>query len=101
MKLLEYEAKALLSKQKIAIPSFVLIRENTHVRVPFPSVLKSQVPVGGRGKAGGVKIVETQVELKSATPRIIQIANQGLHAQNNPGGRKNGDCSRVLPINAY
>lgn len=57
MKLLEYEAKQILKDCGVAVPRGQVVDETL---VPeLPTVLKVQVPVGGRGKAGGIKVIET------------------------------------------
>lgn len=72
MKLLEYEAKALLRLHDIPTPraSIVTTPEDLFT---LPAVLKSQVPVGGRGKAGGVALVKDGDEAKKATIRILSL----------------------------
>jgi succinyl-CoA synthetase beta subunit len=57
MKLLEYEAKNILREGGIRTPESTLITSANDM-TSLPVVLKSQVPVGGRGKLGGVVIVE-------------------------------------------
>ncbi len=61
MNLLEYEAKEIAKKYHIPVPPGVLIEEPGQVQqaideLGLPVVLKAQVPVAGRGKAGGVKL---------------------------------------------
>ncbi len=63
MKLLEYEAKRVLSQYGIAVPKGVLIRSPEELGAALPGfdhglVLKAQVEVGGRGKAGGILMAE-------------------------------------------
>lgn len=77
MNLLEHEAKTLLSSAKIPTPVSVLIQKNTPVAVKLPAVLKSQVPVGGRGKAGGIKIASTPEELTQFTQEILTLEIKG------------------------
>lgn len=57
MNLLEFEAKKLLSKYDLPIPIGDVIK-TSKLEIPFsPSIVKSQVPIGGRGKLGGVKFI--------------------------------------------
>ncbi len=79
MKLLEYEAKDLLEKAKIVTPSCIILRpgEPFSARPAYPAVIKSQVPVGGRGKAGGIAIVENDEEFHEAIRRIFQLEIKG------------------------
>ncbi len=65
MKLLEYRGKELFSKYNISIPNGSLIgSEKDLSQLQFPYVLKAQVPIGGRGKAGGIKIAKNLDEAK-------------------------------------
>ena len=67
MRLLEYEAKALLRRYNVALPlSEQITSPGQSISLPLPLVLKVQVPVGGRGKAGGVVPV-TSPEAYAAT----------------------------------
>ncbi len=76
MRLLEYEAKMLLEKHGILIPKSSLIHPPSQT-VAAPIVLKSQVPVGGRGKLGGVVIVDTQDDTKDAITRLLSLKIKG------------------------
>jgi succinyl-CoA synthetase beta subunit len=69
MMLLEHDAKELLAKGGIPIPSGFLATETDSARaysLMRPWIVKAQVPVGGRGKAGGIRRVETLEELRQA-----------------------------------
>jgi succinyl-CoA synthetase beta subunit len=63
MILLEYEAKNLLTHSKLQVPNSTVISEDNET-VPTPCILKSQVPTGGRGKLGGIKIAKDQNDVK-------------------------------------
>ncbi|MEG3055524.1 MAG: ATP-grasp domain-containing protein [Methanoculleus sp.] len=84
MKLLEYEAKEIFSKYGIPVPKGVLIRAPEEVtehlaEVGDAMVMKAQVDVGGRGKAGGVLFagdttaVETARELFSRDIKGVPV----------------------------
>ena len=86
MKLLEYEAKEIFSKYGIPVPKGVLIRAPEEIAAHLPEigdalVLKAQVDVGGRGKAGGVLFadgataVETARELFSRDIRGVPVGS--------------------------
>lgn len=74
MKLLEYEAKQILAANDIAVPKSYIAGS-----VPdfLPAVIKSQVPTGGRGKAGGVTIVKTDDEYAAAVAMIKKLPIKG------------------------
>jgi succinyl-CoA synthetase beta subunit len=65
MKLLEYQGKELFKSYGIPVPKGEVIEKKDDLKKisnPFPWVLKAQVLVGGRGKAGGIKIAESVEE---------------------------------------
>lgn len=78
MKLLEYEAKAILKTAGIPIPASTLLSAKTKKIPSLPTVLKSQVPIGGRGKAGGVVVVKTEAELHAASNKILNLPIKGF-----------------------
>ena len=52
MRLLEYESKEILSAKGIPIPSGVVVSSHEDISLPSPSIIKAQIPIGGRQKAG-------------------------------------------------
>ncbi|MBI4369785.1 MAG: ADP-forming succinate--CoA ligase subunit beta [Elusimicrobia bacterium] len=77
MNLLEHQSKALLRDFGVMTPRSVLIK-NAHdlskIKAHlFPSgyVVKAQVATGGRGKSGGVKLVDTAQEAKEAARAML------------------------------
>ena len=78
MKLLEYEAKTLLHTAHIAVPDSFVITEKSMPELKLPVVLKSQIPIGGRGKLGGVVIVENDSELSSTIERLLALNIRGF-----------------------
>ncbi len=75
MILLEYEAKQLLQRATIPTPMGQVLRQTDDL--PVPCVLKSQVPVGGRGKLGGVRVVQTTQEASAAIRTMMELAIKG------------------------
>ncbi len=62
----------MLSEATLTVPQSVLIAKGDSIHdSSFPAVIKSQVPVGGRGKLGGVRKVSTLEELKQATSELF------------------------------
>ena len=78
MKLLEHEAKQLLKQADIKIPASTVINKDTLPTLTLPVVLKSQVHTGGRGKAGGIKIVEDQDQLHTTIEALFNLDIKGL-----------------------
>ncbi len=75
MKLLEFEAKELLKKAGVPVPkSFIA----TGAPDFLPAVLKSQVPTGGRGKAGGIIIVHDKSEYDTAVKKLSSLKIKGF-----------------------
>jgi succinyl-CoA synthetase beta subunit/citryl-CoA synthetase large subunit len=68
MRLLEYESKEILRKYGIPVPTGHLISPGEEPSITGPVVLKAQVPIGGRGKSGGIVEVRSQTDgsVKSA-----------------------------------
>lgn len=78
MMLLEHDAKELLRAQGLRVPEGVLARtlaEASHA--PLPLVVKAQVPVGGRGKAGGIRLAHTAAERDAAMAAILGMEIKG------------------------
>jgi len=78
MKIHEYQAKQLFDKFGIAttLGSVASTPEETvsaAQSMGLPVVLKAQVHTGGRGKAGGVKVVSSIDELKEAARTILGL----------------------------
>ena len=76
MKLLEYEAKRILADAGILIPRFSIVKLGDAGN--FPLILKSQVPTGGRGKAGGILIIETQAQFNSGIEKLMNLSIKGF-----------------------
>ena len=81
MKLLEYEAKQILRQYGIAVPNSVRIEKDTLPDLSLPVVLKSQVPVGGRGKLGGVLIVDEAKNVTSSMDKLFTLDIKGFTAR--------------------
>lgn len=78
MNLLEHEAKTLLKKSLVPTPSGTVITKDTDASsLTLPVVLKSQVPIGGRGKLGGVKIIENHKDMDGAISRLLSLEIKG------------------------
>ena len=82
MKLLEYQAKEVLASFGIAIPPGKVARTPEEAsdacREIGPVAVKAQVPVGGRGKAGGIKLAKTPEEARAAAEQIIGMDIKGF-----------------------
>lgn len=82
MKLYEYQVKEIFSKYGINIRKGKLAKtpqeaKQTAAVIGCPVVLKSQVLVGGRGKAGGVKIVDDLSDVEKVADKILKTEIKG------------------------
>jgi len=82
MKLYEYQAKEIFSKHEINIQKGKLAKTPQEAKqiaadIGGPVVLKSQVLVGGRGKAGGVKIVDDLGQVEKVAEIIMKTEIKG------------------------
>src|SRR6202048_3152712 len=75
MKLLEYQAKEQFAGAGIPVKEGKVARRLEQVvdaaKLLGPVAVKAQVPVGGRGKAGGIKLARTPDEARKAAEQII------------------------------
>lgn len=83
MKIHEYQAKEILRKYGVETPAGE-VAETVDQAVAiaqklgkFPVVVKSQVHVGGRGKAGGVKLAKSLDDVKTHAKAIIGMDIKG------------------------
>ena len=80
MKLHEYQAKEVFARYGLPVQSGVVIERPEQVAgldVRYPVVVKAQVLVGGRGKAGGVKLAQTPVEATAHARAILGMEIKG------------------------
>jgi succinyl-CoA synthetase beta subunit len=78
MKLFEYRGKELFKKYGLEVPNGKLVNtEKDFSDLNFPIVLKAQVPIGGRGKAGGIKSAENKKDAISKLSQIIGMDIRG------------------------
>jgi len=83
MDLLEYQGKQLFAEHGVPVP------EGRHATTPkearvaaeelgFPVVIKAQVQIGGRGKAGGIQIAKDAEEAEKHARAILGMDIRGL-----------------------
>tara|TARA_B100001750_G_scaffold246960_1_gene271018 strand:- start:932 stop:2065 length:1134 start_codon:yes stop_codon:yes gene_type:complete len=82
MDLFEYQGKELYKKFNIATPKSMVIDNLEDVSTAietlnFPLVVKAQVQVGGRGKAGGIRIANTSDELIQYSSSVLGMDIKG------------------------
>ncbi|HJS86740.1 MAG TPA: ATP-grasp domain-containing protein [Acetobacteraceae bacterium] len=78
MLLLEHDAKILLARTGVPMPPGVLAtRPGDLAGIPGPWVVKAQVPTGGRGKAGGIRIATAPDQIGPHLDAIIGMTIRG------------------------
>jgi len=82
-KFLEYRGKEYFKEAAIPVPEGAVVStpdeaEQAAKKIGKPVVVKAQVLAGGRGKAGGVKLVSTPEEAKQAAEQILGMEIKGL-----------------------
>tara|TARA_B100001057_G_scaffold163231_1_gene163895 strand:+ start:1835 stop:2968 length:1134 start_codon:yes stop_codon:yes gene_type:complete len=81
MDLFEYQGKFLYKEFDIKHPNSKLVKNlieiQESVELSYPIVVKAQVQVGGRGKAGGIKIANNHEELIKYSDEIMGMDIKG------------------------
>jgi succinyl-CoA synthetase beta subunit len=82
MRLHEYQAKEVFADAGIPTPDSALattVEEavDAAAEIGYPVAIKAQVHVGGRGKAGGIKLVEDDEEAREAADEILGMDLKG------------------------
>jgi succinyl-CoA synthetase beta subunit len=83
MKLHEYQSKQIFGRYGIPVPQGIVAESHHEARaaaerIGLPVVIKSQVLVGGRGKAGGVKVARAFEEVEAKARDILNLVIKGL-----------------------
>ena len=83
MKVHEYQAKEIFKRYGIVTPREKMCRTVDEVvaaakEIGVPCVIKAQVMVGGRGKAGGIKLAKNGNEVKQHAESILKMEIKGI-----------------------
>jgi len=86
MDLLEYQGKQLFAKHGVAVPSGEVAANVDDAaaaaeRIGYPCAIKAQVLIGGRGKAGGIKIANDAEEARAYADAILGMDIIGPHGE--------------------
>ena len=86
MDLLEYQGKQLFAKHGVAVPSGEVAATVEDAvaaaeRIGYPCAIKAQVLIGGRGKAGGIKIAQDAEEARAYADAILGMDIVGPHGE--------------------
>ncbi|MDJ0817346.1 MAG: ADP-forming succinate--CoA ligase subunit beta [Desulfobacterales bacterium] len=97
MKIHEYQAKELFRKYGVPVPEGrVAFSADEAVEAAgtlggYPVVVKAQIHAGGRGKGGGVKLAQSEAEVKSLAGEII-----GMNLVTHQTGSRGQEVKKVL-----
>jgi succinyl-CoA synthetase beta subunit len=83
MDLLEYQGKQLFARHGVPVPKGRPARTAEEAvsaadEIGYPCVVKAQVQIGGRGKAGGIKLANNREEAGSHAREILGMEIRGL-----------------------
>jgi len=84
--LLEYQGKQLFAQHGVPVPSgyyapTVDAAVEAAEKLGYPCVVKAQVQIGGRGKAGGIKVAENADEAREHADAILGMDITGPHGE--------------------
>jgi succinyl-CoA synthetase beta subunit len=83
LKLFEYEAKEILASYGIPTPRGILITNRSQIKekaaaLKPPLVVKAQVLIAGRSKAGGILFADSFEETKKAAEKLLKTRIMGI-----------------------
>jgi succinyl-CoA synthetase beta subunit len=83
MDLLEYQGKLLFARHNVPVPegrAATSVEEAVDAAeaIGYPCVVKAQVQIGGRGKAGGIKVAQNADEAEAHAKGILGMDIRGL-----------------------
>src|ERR1700722_20889994 len=83
MDLLEYQGKQLFARHGVPVPAGAPARSVDEAvaaaeEIGYPCVVKAQVQIGGRGKAGGIKVAQNREEARQHAEAILGMDIRGL-----------------------
>ena len=92
MNIHEYQAKSILKQFGIKVPNGIPVFKLSEMEKKFEVlktkkiVVKAQIHAGGRGKAGGIKIINNIIELKNEAKKLL--GKKLVTHQTGPKGRE-------------
>ena len=83
MDLLEYQGKQLFARHGVPVPKGIPVTSVDDAvaaadEIGYPVVVKAQVQIGGRGKAGGIKIAQNRAEAQEHATNILGMDIRGF-----------------------
>ena len=86
MRLVEFESKSIFKKEGIPVPRSEIVSsreeaERAAASIGTPVILKAQVSVGGRGRAGAIFVARRPEEAPELAGKILGMRIQGLEVR--------------------
>ncbi len=86
MDLLEYQGKQLFARNGVPVPEGKPAKTVDEAvaaanEIGYPCAIKAQVLIGGRGKAGGIKLAKDQAEAREHSEAILGMDITGPHGE--------------------
>jgi succinyl-CoA synthetase beta subunit len=82
MRLLEHESKKILKRYGVDIPRGITVEsEDERIDLEGPLMLKAQIPLGGRGKSGGVLEAAGSNEARAIISSLLKNKVRGYGAK--------------------
>ena len=78
MRLLEHESKRILERYRISLPAGRLVGQGEPLTIDGPVMLKAQIPIGGRGKAGGILEAAQAEEARQKVSHLLKSNIRGF-----------------------
>jgi succinyl-CoA synthetase beta subunit len=81
MRLLEHESKEILRRYNMLIPEGDVVESGEALKMDGPVMLKAQIPLGGRGKSGGIMEASSSGEAKDKIEQLLRAPIRGYGAR--------------------
>ena len=81
MRLLEHESKEILRRYNILLPKGAVVGSAEELKMDGPVMLKAQIPLGGRGKSGGVIKAPSSGKAKDKIEQLLSTPIRGYRAK--------------------
>ncbi len=78
MRLLEYQSKKILADNKIPVPKGIVLSEpKENIHIAPPAIIKAQIPLGGRKKAGGILECADKKQMEKGIKSMLSSTVRG------------------------
>src|SRR3954471_18882307 len=106
MDLLEYQGKQLFAKHGVTVPEgrpATSVQEAVEAAesLGYPVVIKAQVLIGGRGKAGGIKLANDRAEAEEHANAILGMDIKGFTVTSSTWRRRPRSTRSTTPRSCW